>query len=95
MKNFLLCGVITFICLISISLNVFANTNEPTHSWKITKANVDSGKVSYHEFNDIKDTCEIVTYNSSYNKECTICGAACSEDSTTIFHLNSNCHECD
>ncbi|NFI95195.1 hypothetical protein FC961_12505 [Clostridium botulinum] len=93
MKNFLLCGVIIFVCLTSTSLNVFANTNEPTHSWKITKANVDSGKVSYHEFNDTKDNCEIVTYNSSYNKECTICGTTNMVDDTIIIHLNSDCPE--
>ncbi|KAI3349831.1 hypothetical protein FDB55_16230 [Clostridium botulinum] len=95
MKKFLLWTAIAFVCLAYPPLNVFEDTNGSTHSWKITKANVDSGKVSYHEFNDIKDNCEIITYNSSYNKECTICGATCSEDSTAIFHLNSNCHECD
>ncbi|NFT90845.1 hypothetical protein FDF86_00245 [Clostridium botulinum] len=87
----LLCRIIVFTYLVSTSLNVFAGTNGSTHSWEITKANIDSSKVSYHELNNTKYTFSIITYNSSYNRECKICGANDMVDETIFIHLNADC----
>ncbi|MBW6409329.1 hypothetical protein [Clostridium weizhouense] len=102
MKKFLISLSLVFVLSSSISVISFANTNKDIHSWKVLNANVDSGKILSHEFNNTKDNltytsdnCEIIIYNSTYSKECTICGAKESGSDKDIIHLNSNCHKYD
>ncbi|GAA0078644.1 hypothetical protein UT300005_30230 [Clostridium sp. CTA-5] len=102
MRKILIIFGMSFALLSSTSVMSFANTNKDIHSWKVLNANIDSGKISSHKVNNTKDNltdasenCEIIIYNSTYNKECTICGAKDNGSEKTIIHLNSNCHQYD